>query len=341
LRRDARADGLQAARQRRHQGGGAAGRSGRAAPDAAAVQRGDEGAGSLGDADLRAHQVGRARPQQAGQPGQLHAEEAAGADRGQGRHPGARPDAGAEAGQQPAPAQGAAAAHAGHERLGAEDRGRLPHRGASRHPGRVPARAGLGAQPLSWDRDAAALASRAALVGAALASAAALAACGDDGDSRAPGPPERAADEAVAAMTGAGEQPAEDEPLLRPMPDGLSEEELVRRTGAVPAWQAALDRGRLLARRGERGAALGRVGAEAGGYRWLIDETDRAGGLGIRIAAAAGAGRDGEALPVEEGMRVMAAGAWEVDEERRWVWRVTRMIRLPDGAGGAGAAPGR
>ncbi|HLU66467.1 MAG TPA: hypothetical protein VKZ63_09345 [Kofleriaceae bacterium] len=177
-------------------------------------------------------------------------------------------------------------------------------------------------------------------MGAALASAAALAACGDDGDSRAPGPPERAADEAVAAMTGAGEQPAEDEPLLRPMPDGLSEEELVRRTGAVPAWQAALDRGRLLARRGERGAALGRVGAEAGGYRWLIDETDRAGGLGIRIAAAAGAGRDGEALPVEEGMRVMAAGAWEVDEERRWVWRVTRMIRLPDGAGGAGAAPG-
>ena len=98
---------------------------------------------------------------------------------------------------------------------------------------------------------------------------------------------------------------------------------------AYPAWGAVLERGRLLGRRGQRGAAWGRVAALDGAL-WLLDETPTAPGLGIRLAGAGGA-----ALEVSPGQRVLAFGAWEADE-RRWLWTVERLVAL---GAAAGAAP--
>jgi hypothetical protein len=99
---------------------------------------------------------------------------------------------------------------------------------------------------------------------------------------------------------------------------------------AYPAWGAVLERGALLGRRGQRGAAYGRV-AELGGGLWLIDETPTAPGLGIRLAGAGGA-----TLEVAAGQRVLAFGAWEA-EEQRWVWKVERLVALEAAAGAAPA----
>ena len=160
------------------------------------------------------------------------------------------------------------------------------------------------------------------------AGAALLVACGE-GQAPRPAPGEEPAaeprDEAGAAQAGEPDRPGG--VALEALPAGTSEEELAEEHGAVPAWQTVLDRGRLLGRRGERGAAIGRVGPLVDGSRWLIDESDEARGLGIRLAAPPGAGD--AALPLEDGGRVLATGAWAVDAERRWVWQVERLIELP------------
>lgn len=93
---------------------------------------------------------------------------------------------------------------------------------------------------------------------------------------------------------------------------------------AYTAWGAVLDRAALLVRRGERGAAYGRVAAVAGGT-WLMDETTTAAGLGIRIA-----GKGGARLDVSPGQRVLAFGGWEADGPR-WLWRVERLVALARG----------
>jgi len=103
------------------------------------------------------------------------------------------------------------------------------------------------------------------------------------------------------------------------LPPETSEAALLER--AYPAWGAVLERAVLLARRGDRGAAYGRI-AMIAGATWLIDETPTARGLGIRIAGAGSA-----VLEVKPGQRVLAFGAWEA-EERRWVWRVVRLVAL-------------
>ena len=170
------------------------------------------------------------------------------------------------------------------------------------------------------------------------AGAALLVACGEG---RAPRPAPDDSPAAAGARDDAGAAAAASAPeggggvALERLPAGTSEEELAGELGAVPAWQAVLDRGRLLGRRGERGAAIGRVGPVVDGSRWLIDESEEARGLGIRLAAP---GED-SALPLEDGQRVLAAGAWTVDAERRWVWQVERLIELPARAAPAGPTP--
>lgn len=109
------------------------------------------------------------------------------------------------------------------------------------------------------------------------------------------------------------------------LPPETGEAALLER--AYPAWGAVLDRASLLARRGQRGAAYGRV-AEVGGTTWLVDETPAARGLGIRIAGAGGAH-----LEVAAGQRVLAFGAWEA-ADRRWVWKVERLVGLSAAVGG-------
>ncbi len=106
---------------------------------------------------------------------------------------------------------------------------------------------------------------------------------------------------------------------------------------AIPAWQAVVDRAQLLARRKQRGVVYGRIGppimvpgpavADAGvpplvasPYVWLVDDQDGNGALGIRVKLGDKA---------KEGDRVAIAGAWILDEQRRWYWGVDSVTPLP------------
>ncbi len=96
--------------------------------------------------------------------------------------------------------------------------------------------------------------------------------------------------------------------------------------GALPAWQAVVDRDRYLARRNQRAVLAGRIGGEAiapgarGVVRWLVDETEGNGALAVRVAISGKAPADGERVAVE--------GAWTLDDQRRWYWQVTSMSTL-------------
>jgi hypothetical protein len=125
--------------------------------------------------------------------------------------------------------------------------------------------------------------------------------------------------------------------------------------GAIPAWQAVIDRAQLLARRGQNGIVYGRVGpailvpgpapdpvdggapADAGlvpsPYVWLVDDTEGNGALGIRIAL-------GKLIEkAKEGDRIAASGAWELDEDRRWYWRAGALQHLPPPPPGPASTP--
>jgi hypothetical protein len=112
--------------------------------------------------------------------------------------------------------------------------------------------------------------------------------------------------------------------------DGGDEAEMLRRLGAVPAWQAVVERGQYLARRGQQGVVFGRLGALVAdatpAERWLIDETEGEGALAIRLTFD-------PRLVVEEGQRVAAWGAWHLDPEHRWYWQAERMGLLPAAGG--------
>ena len=151
---------------------------------------------------------------------------------------------------------------------------------------------------------------------------------------------------------------------------------VIAELGAIPAWQAVVDRAQLLGRRGQHGVVFGRVGpalmvpaptpvpaaaapGDAGAgpgaapgpaprvaidqaappiagaapavidaglvkspYVWLIDDTEGNGALGIRIALGDKA---------QEGDRIAAGGAWQLDADRRWFWKPDTVQPLPPG----------
>jgi hypothetical protein len=124
--------------------------------------------------------------------------------------------------------------------------------------------------------------------------------------------------------------PAADEPQ-EPAPDPGK---LIADLGAIPAWEAVVDRSDLLARRGQRGIAYGTLGAPIqiadpasdGGlvsspYTWLIDDTEGNGALAIRVAL-------GKKTP-KQGDRVALAGAWKLDDTNHYYWDVTELTPLP------------
>jgi len=82
--------------------------------------------------------------------------------------------------------------------------------------------------------------------------------------------------------------------------------------GAIPAWQAVVDRDAYLARRGAHAVVFGVVAAQPADLAWLIDDTEGGGALVIRVMFPS--------APPTSGTRVAVRGAWKVDELRRWYW---------------------
>lgn len=118
--------------------------------------------------------------------------------------------------------------------------------------------------------------------------------------------------------------------------------------GAIPAWQAVIDRAQLLGRRDQHGVVYGRIGPVvmvpappgsgsgsgsaapaakpeliASPYVWLIDDTEGNGSLGIRVALGTKAAKLGD--------RVALGGAWHLDDARRWYWKVDSLQAIPPG----------
>lgn len=129
--------------------------------------------------------------------------------------------------------------------------------------------------------------------------------------------------------------------------------------GAMPAWQAVVDRTQYLERRDQKGvvygtlaepsgpgvpsgsasassgsagsasAGSGSAGSAAAGsaaagsaspYVLLVDETEGNGSLAIRATLP---------TPQPPGARVALAGAWALDADRRWYWHTSTVTPLP------------
>ena len=123
---------------------------------------------------------------------------------------------------------------------------------------------------------------------------------------------------------------------------------LIAELGAIPAWQAVIDRTQLLARRGQHGIAYGTIGPGVEklgpptdppkawpwkpidammlptGYTWLVDDTEGNGTLGIRVDLGKHTAAAGD--------RVALGGAWHLDDERKWIWKVDSLTKLPPAA---------
>jgi hypothetical protein len=125
----------------------------------------------------------------------------------------------------------------------------------------------------------------------------------------------------------AGERIPPGPPRIEAFPAGAVEAAFRALADAVSAWSAVRARARLLARHGDSGAAWGRLHRAADGQVWLVDETETAAVLGIRVVAPGGHELD---VPPDGG-RVVAWGAWSADAQRRWVWQVARLVALPAG----------
>lgn len=141
--------------------------------------------------------------------------------------------------------------------------------------------------------------------------------------------PARPPADAAAAPEPPPPEPTGPPELEHLVADDGGEAEALRRAGAMPAWQAVVERGSYLARRGQQGVVFGRVGGSvAEPYRWLIDETEGEGALAIRLAFD-------PRLALAEGQRMAAWGAWQLDAERRWYWQAERLALLAPAVGPA------
>lgn len=185
-------------------------------------------------------------------------------------------------------------------------------------------------------------------VALALALAWFVACQGSDGDKPTPGSNGSAPSaEAGVTITDDALGVVEDGPRVEPEPEPPSDPgKLIAELGAIPAWQAVIDRAQLLGRRGQRGVVYGKIGPPimvlgptpepapppakpldagmiASPYVWLVDDTDGNGALGIRVLL----GKE----PANAGDRVALAGAWFLDDAKRWYWKVDSLTALPAG----------
>jgi hypothetical protein len=150
--------------------------------------------------------------------------------------------------------------------------------------------------------------------------------------------------------------PAEDGAPAPPVEDAAPAEAQIEALGAIPAWQAVIDRDRYLQRRGQHGVIYGVVGPEilvtpsdagdgsAGasvpmtgdaapprgapgaigtGTFWLVDDSEGHGSLAVRVKWPP------RGKPPALGDRVAAGGAWAVGDDRRWIWQADAWSALP------------
>lgn len=126
-------------------------------------------------------------------------------------------------------------------------------------------------------------------------------------------------------------------PAPRPAPKiedfdtgGVTEKIALRQMGAISPWDAVVNRGDYLGRRGKQGAIHGRLGQltdpdGSSGHRLLIDETEGAGSLAVRVSYDRDMDPDSGLAPEQ---RVLVWGAWHVDDHLRWYWKAARIARL-------------
>ncbi len=172
----------------------------------------------------------------------------------------------------------------------------------------------------------------------------AVAACQGPSEPTPPGP----------ATTPGSDAGAPDAPLAVPADDagapGDEPDVAATRTSTIPAWQAVIDRDLYLARRDQQAVVSGVVAGDATyppppvpppaptapgvvppdaapppapGPRltWLADDTEGDGSLAIRVLFPD--------PPPAAGAHVAVAGAWTLDDQRRWYWRATAVSPLP------------
>jgi hypothetical protein len=178
------------------------------------------------------------------------------------------------------------------------------------------------------------------------------------GDASGPGAPGPA--DAGVAVVEPGARDTPDEPLASDPRRAIAE------LGAIPAWQAVVDRAQLLGRRGQHGVVYGRVGPAL----LMPGPTPPAPATATAGTASAGSGappapavttspappapRDAGLVTspyvwliddtegngtlgirialgerAKEGDRIAAGGAWQLDVERRWYWRPDTVQQLP------------
>jgi hypothetical protein len=118
-------------------------------------------------------------------------------------------------------------------------------------------------------------------------------------------------------------------------PESLDVGKAIAELGAIPAWQAVVDRAQYLARRGTRTvvfgtlasaievAGAGDAGLIATPYTWLVDDTEGNGALAIRVALGP------KASDVKQRDRVALGGGWALDAARTWFWKVDAVSPLP------------
>jgi hypothetical protein len=106
-------------------------------------------------------------------------------------------------------------------------------------------------------------------------------------------------------------------------PDSADPAKAIAELGAIPAWQAVVDRYQLLGRRNQHGVVYGKLGEPVmSRYTWLIDDTDGNGCLSIKVDL----GKDASAVKL--GDRVAFGGAWLLDTDRIWYWKVDAISPL-------------
>jgi hypothetical protein len=137
---------------------------------------------------------------------------------------------------------------------------------------------------------------------------------------------------AITGLADAGEAEPDAHKSDEPEPPDPGQQ--IDELGAVPAWQAVVDRGQYLARRGQHGVVYGTLGdvvtipvPDAGvqptGYTWLVDDTEGNGALAIRVELGA------KASSVKKGDRVALGGAWVLDGDRKYFWKADAVTPLP------------